>query len=896
MENNVVQNSCISARINDLPSDRLVTSSQNWIEVKDVMVKEVITTSPATSIADAAIKMAQNNVSCVVVRDNNVNVGILSETDFIRKTSEMSGDYGSITVEQVMSSPVITIPLCMSVLEASELMRSKNIKRLPVIDQGELVGIVSQTDLIQILSIYGTWKDVENIMSTDVAHIRHTATVAQAAELMADLRVSCVLIMEDDGSAIGIFTERDLLKQIIALRRDPSRTIVTEVMSTPLVSVPSDFSVLSAYKEMEKRRLRRLVVVDKEENVCGIVTQTDIFRAINSKLRAEEDKNLKRLEESESNIFTVDLNCDTTYINPALMGLLRITDRSELIGHPFLPPHFWQNPHDSSVFIEELKKGNIENAELALKTKKGDLLHVTVFSTYTMNAQKELNGWQGIVHDITATRNAQSELKKSHSLLHAAMDSTLDGICVVDTDRIITSQNRKFAEMWHLSEAVSASRYDVEVVQVMSSQLKDPDRFLANLSRIYSCPDEESFCVLEFKDGRVFERYSQPQIMQNTIVGRVWSYHDATDRMQTKIKLESLAKFPSESPNPVMRITCDGRITYANSASEPILKLWGKEVEQNCPRSILQFISETCASRKSNYLKIICSDRIYSMMFVPILDGGYVNVYGSDITELEIAEGEMRALNHKLESTVERLTLSNIELQDFAHVVSHDLKSPIRAIGTLTNWLAFDLKGKLGDEGEKTLSLLFKRAERLNEMLDAILQYSGIGRITIREEYVNLQELVMQIISDLRPPPNTIITVGDSLPSIRCEKIRIAQVLHNLLNNAIKYADKSKTHIEVGCEDENDEWKLYVADNGPGIEVKYVDKIFELFETLYPCEEADGVGMGLSLVKKILSMYGGRIWVESQEGEGSTFFFTLPKKSFDDVKSNRKPVKLQERC
>lgn len=240
---------------------------------------------------------------------------------------------------------------------------------------------------------------------------------------------------------------------------------------------------------------------------------------------------------------------------------------------------------------------------------------------------------------------------------------------------------------------------------------------------------------------------------------------------------------------------------------------------------------------------------------------------------------ELARANEQLEDTVEQLTLSNIELQDFAHVVAHDLKSPVRAIGTLANWLAADSNGKSSKATQENLDLLLSRAEHMNKMIDGILQYSGLGRNeNIIKKQVDLNKLVSRVIQDICPDNNISIEVESDLPSIECEEIRLSQIFQNLLNNAIKYIDKPKGQIKIGCIDDHDYWRFFVVDNGSGIEEKFLDKIFDLFETLHSIDDQEGVGLGLCLVKKIIEINGGQIWAESKLGNGSTFFFTLPKK------------------
>jgi signal transduction histidine kinase len=240
-------------------------------------------------------------------------------------------------------------------------------------------------------------------------------------------------------------------------------------------------------------------------------------------------------------------------------------------------------------------------------------------------------------------------------------------------------------------------------------------------------------------------------------------------------------------------------------------------------------------------------------------------------------ERALAAANEQLAETVQNLRRSNKELQDFAHVTAHDLKAPLRGIGTLADWIASDYADRFDDQGRYQLQLLKGRVVRLTELIDGILHYSEIGRVAHRREVVDLAGLVSETIALLDPPAHIQVVVRGPLPTVVCEKVRLGQVFHNLIGNAIKYMDKPQGRIEIQCADQGHVWQFAVSDNGPGIEEKYFEKIFQMFQTLAPRDQRESTGIGLSIVKKIVELFGGSIWIESKPGEGSTFFFTLPK-------------------
>lgn len=244
--------------------------------------------------------------------------------------------------------------------------------------------------------------------------------------------------------------------------------------------------------------------------------------------------------------------------------------------------------------------------------------------------------------------------------------------------------------------------------------------------------------------------------------------------------------------------------------------------------------------------------------------------YYRDITERKRAEAEQAQLLQDLAS-------ANRELNDFAYVVSHDLKAPLRAIGLLADWLVADYADRLGEEGQRQLKLMEGRVKRMHTLIDGILEYSRVGRRREQQAEIDLNSLVAEVIDLIGPPPHIRMEVENHLPVVKGERTRLQQLFQNLLSNAVKFMDKPQGEIRIGCIDDNGDWQFYVVDNGPGIEDRYFSKIFQLFQVLSPRDEMENTGVGLALVKRIVELHGGRVWVESKVGEGSSFFFTLPK-------------------
>lgn len=243
--------------------------------------------------------------------------------------------------------------------------------------------------------------------------------------------------------------------------------------------------------------------------------------------------------------------------------------------------------------------------------------------------------------------------------------------------------------------------------------------------------------------------------------------------------------------------------------------------------------------------------------------------------KLEIAEREQAEL--RLAELLKKVDNVNTELKDFASIISHDLKAPLRGIKTLANWILDDCKDKFDEKANEQMNLLLGRVERMHNLIDGVLQYSKVGRVDEGQILVDLDKFVPELINMVAPPENIEVTIENKLPAFPCQEPYMMQLFQNLLVNAIKYMDKPQGKIKIGCTEEEGFWKFSIADNGPGIEEKHFERIFKMFQVLSVKEDVKGTGVGLTVAKKIVDLYGGKIWVESKVGQGSTFFFTLPK-------------------
>lgn len=394
--------------------DHPVTASKHWIEVKDVMTTDIATISPDKYVTDAAKIMAVRNISCIIVTDNGTMKGIITERDLVKTVADKKEHHTKVKVKSVMSREIITVSPHFTVLKASKMMGVKKIRRLPVIGDKELIGIVTQTDLTRALTAYGLGSSVEEIMTQNVAKVQDTASVSDAVKIMAKSRISCVLCMEKDRVS-GIISERDMIKKILALKKDPSKVHVKEIMYSHVIDAHPSLSVFSAGRLMERMNIRRLVIMN-DKQLLGVVTQTDIFLAIKKKLHGEEEMHMKLLENSEYCVYTSNLDGIITYVNPAFMKLFEVSDQKVFLNKPFIPPQFWSEQKDREEFIERHKKTFINSEELSLLNSKGKKIYLIISSSFTKDIHGKINGIQGLVRNITQEKDIVSLIETQDAL------------------------------------------------------------------------------------------------------------------------------------------------------------------------------------------------------------------------------------------------------------------------------------------------------------------------------------------------------------------------------------------------------------------------------------------------------------------------------------------------
>jgi len=534
--------------------------------------------------------------------------------------------------------------------------------------------------------------------------------------------------------------------------------------------------------------------------------------------------------------------------------------------------------------------------------KTGNPRHVEVRAYPILDADDNVSHVIEYSLDITDRKNTEQALQKKITELNSFLNNIPDMAWLKDINSNFIAANKAFGDAVGMDpEYLVNHTCDICFGPEAAQKFKDDDkRIMATKKQTVI---EES--IIDAKKNTVWLETVKSPILDasGNVTGTVGIARNITERKKIEAALrQSGERFKQVAENAgewIWEINAEGLYTYSNHIIEELLgykvqEVVGKkhfydffapDIREEFKKAALEAFDRRESFRNfiNHNIHKNGSTVIFETNGTPIVDdkGNLCGYRGADrdITDRKLSEQKQAQLVQQLESV-------NKELRDFAYIVSHDLKAPLRAVKVLVDWLSTDYADKLDEDGKEQMTLLDKRVDRMHNLIDGIMQYSRIGRTKEQNVRVDLNELVPEVIDLLAPPANITITTQANLPAVLCDKTRISQVFQNLLSNAVKYMDKPHGQVEVACVEENGFWKFSVADNGPGIEEQYFEKIFQMFQTLASRDDYESTGVGLTVAKKIVEMFGGKIWVESKVGHGSTFFFTLPKQQ-EEIKDEK---------
>jgi PAS domain S-box-containing protein len=483
---------------------------------------------------------------------------------------------------------------------------------------------------------------------------------------------------------------------------------------------------------------------------------------------------------------------------------------------------------------------------------------------------------------------------------------------------IITANNGKEALQTTLNKIVDLIILDVQMPEMDGFEVA---HILKSSKRTRDIPiifatafnKEHRFVIRGYEEGAVDYLYKplDPEIVKAKVAVLLKLQMQKKELIEKNLALEKSALLINNSADIIGIIDAESlRIEDINNAFTSIINLPAEEAKgKTLPlflttesQELVKHLKEEKKERLSFETGIYYKDTtIKWLQWKVVVKDGKWFVNARDITQIKEAHEQIRQMNKELEKRVEektrevienekqyRLVLekraaelqaSNIELERFAFVASHDLQEPVRTISSFLSLLEMETKNQLDETAKKYIHFALDGAQRMKNLIQALLQYSRLDMNKQPVTPVDCNEVVNAVKAMLT------LTIQErkatihvkSLPVINAIEPLLQQVFQNLISNALKYQNNNNPKVEIGCYDEDSRWKFYVKDNGIGIDSKYYDKIFIVFQRLHNKAEYSGTGIGLAICKKIVEKHGGNIWLESQLGHGSTFYFTIPK-------------------
>jgi PAS domain S-box-containing protein len=619
----------------------------------------------------------------------------------------------------------------------------------------------------------------------------------------------------------------------------------------------------------------------------------------------EREKAYESLKESEERYkqlfealpdFTVHVGLNGV-IRDANLTAQEILDKSkeELIGTNFteLNMLFEEDVHVKN-FFKLLQGKHVEHYETRIKGKNGE---VRWGDTYPILLRKNNvpNAILVISHDITDRKQTEEKLKENEEKFRLIFNEAEDSIVLNEMmenglpGKIIEANEATTKRLGYTKEELlNMTPADIVAPEKRAEMAKNAERIKKEGYAIFEnthmtkdgnrIPVEVNNHIIEFKGKKT----------ALTIVRDITERKKAEDELQRN--KESFRTLAENSPDLIFRVNKDLKCIYINSTITEFTDIpseffIGKTIDE------FGFPEKYTSPFKEDYNKLFKTGEKQNLEYKLPTTRGYRFFYATNVPEFDSKGNiqtalsvvrditERKQVEEQLKETVQELERSNQELQSFAYITSHDLQEPLRTMGSYAGLLKRRYGGQLDSDADEFIEFMVSGAARMKTMIKSLLDYSRVGTHGGEFTEFNAEDALNAALSNLQSSIDECHAeiTHDALPVISADESQITRVFQNLIGNALKFRKKGvKPEIHISAQKAVDEYIFSVQDNGIGIEEEYTDRIFEVFKRLHAIDEYKGAGIGLALFKRIIDRHGGRVWVESSPGKGSTFYFTIP--------------------
>ncbi|MBT7080411.1 MAG: PAS domain S-box protein [Chloroflexi bacterium] len=621
---------------------------------------------------------------------------------------------------------------------------------------------------------------------------------------------------------------------------------------------------------------------DLESYVGAVLDVTERTRAEEA-LKESEQEHKSILGSISDGFFTLDNNMVVTSFNSAAEILLG-KKQEDVLGKNL----FESFPEAKGSVFEE-------NYSLAIREKKHIVFEIyfnvpPYINWYDVRVYPYEDGISVYFQITTERKKAEEDLKASETKFRGLYESIGMGtaLCEVITDKKgkavnyrFLDINEKYTDMTGITREMAIGKTATQIAPNIEQHWID------TLGAVAITGKSTYFENYYATSDQHFSLYAYSPAM-NQFACLV---QDITERRRAEQEISRLAKFPSENPNPVLRIDKDGTVIYANDASGILLDTWGYSNTKCVPERTREIITEVLQSGVKSDVEVDCDSSILALTFAPVSDLDQVNVYGLDITERRRAEQQREKLLTQLESKTK-------ELEQIIYVSSHDLRSPLVNIRGFAGELENSLNGVrriLNETGipsvvresfntvvdndiSGSIKYINSSVYKMDSLLSGLLKLSRLGRAAMHLIRIDMNDLISLVTQSFEYKIKEYGITLELEDLLLCygDRVQINQVFSNLIDNAIKFRDPNRSAIIRISSSQSGEHIVYcVEDNGVGIMPEYQTKIFEIFHQLNP-KQSEGDGLGLTIVQRIVDRHGGRVWLEPAIDQGSKFCVSLP--------------------
>lgn len=621
----------------------------------------------------------------------------------------------------------------------------------------------------------------------------------------------------------------------------------------------------------------------------------ELRKELRTHIEAEKD-----LRENESRLLTtVDLSPDAItihrdskiiFINRAGVTLFGAASQDAMIGkdiRDFIHHDFIDIVLDR---IARLNRGDMKVPNIELKIKRIDNLIVDVEVASTPITYHEIPHIITILRDITERKHASARLKESEERLQSILDNSTAVVFLKDINGQYLLVNKQFEKTFNITRERIRWRTDHDI-------------FPAELADNFRTNDKK---VLETRQPLTVEEIAPHEDGLHTYISVKFPLYnsvgfpyavcgiatDITERKRAEEARSRLASIVAASDDAIVSYDLDGTILTWNPGAE---KIYGYSSEEMLGKSIALLVPSENKNEISEILKKIkWGERFEHYEAKRVRKDGKIIYVSLSVSPIKDDEGnvtsassisrdvtEKKRTEEELKRYAEELALSNEELYVFSYAASHDLQDPLRNVEQFITSLQKSYGKKMDRRFKKQIDAAEDGVLRMSRLINDFLAYSRVGTEKAKYEQTDLNGVVKDAVANLK----TIIheskakVIYKNLPSIYCNPLHMTAVFQNLLSNSIKYKGEKHPQIRINSERRNGEWLFSVADNGQGIEPWYHERIFLLFFKMHDPKKYPGSGIGLALCKRVIEKHGGKIWLESEKGKGSTFYFTIPENS-----------------